>query len=107
MALLNRRVELALLEPNSEILTCPACGELVWQHKTDPITTRISLPSRADPTTINQAVGVLRMSADDFHRQIIAKAERASRKHMSERHPIRLWIWDRFGWDRVLRRWLV
>ena len=102
---MTRDPELALLEPNTEIMQCSVCAEVIWKHKTDPITTRISIPSRSDPETINQAFGILRMSADEFHREMLQRAEAAARKHMSERHRFRLWLWDRYGWDRVLRRW--
>lgn len=109
VAVLSRDPELALLEPNTEILTCPVCGELVWKHRTHPITARMSLPSHPWPVeSAGQALQYMMEAANETYRQTVTiPAEEASRAHMEKRHPIRLWIWDHFGWDRVLRKWLV
>ena len=51
---------------------------------------------------------MMRQAADDLHHQtVVIPAEEACREHMEKRHRLRLWLWDRYGWDRVLRRWLV
>lgn len=103
-----RDPELALLEPNSEIIICSVCGEMIWKHKTDPITARMSLPSTPWPSgqTYGQAVQLMAEAANEMHLQtVVIPAEQATRAHMEKRHRFRLWLWDRYQWDRVLRRW--
>lgn len=103
-----RNREIALLEPNTEIIECSVCDELIWQHKTEPISTRMSLPSHPWPSgaTTAQAFALMLESANEFYLQSVTiPAEEACREHMQKRHRFRLWLWDRYGWDRVLRRW--
>ena len=97
--------ELALLEPNSEILSCPTCGEIVWKHKTDPINVRMSIPSRSDRGS--DALMMMHQAAQAMYEEnVLIPAEEASRKHFSEKHRLRLWLWERYGWDWILKRWL-
>jgi len=101
------RSEVALLEPNTEIMTCPTCGDLIWKHKTDPINVRMTLPSHPWPEN-GDAFTVMREVADEMHlKNVVLPAEEAAREHFSKRHRIRYWIWNRYGWDRVLRKWCV
>ena len=98
--------ELALLEPNSEIIFCSVCGEIIWKHKTDPINVRMSIPSRSDRGA--DALMLMHQAAEEMYQQnVVLPAEEASRKHFVEKHPIRFWLWERYGWDRLLRRWLI
>lgn len=98
--------ELALLEPNSEIIFCSVCGEVIWKHKTDPINVRMSIPSRSDRGS--DALMLMHQAAEEMYQQSVAiPAENAARKHFGEKHRIRFWLWERYGWKCVLRRWLV
>lgn len=98
--------ELALLEPNSEILFCPACGDIVWKHKTEPIRVRMSIPSRSDRGS--DALMLMHQAADEMYQQtVVIPAETASRAHFSKKHRIRFWFWKRYGWNWLLRRWLI
>lgn len=100
-----KKRELAELEPNSEILWCPVCGEIVWQHKTEPISVRMSIPSRSDRGS--DALMLMHEAANELYLQtVVLPAEEASRIHFKDRHRLRFWLWDRLGWDRLLRRWL-
>ena len=102
-----RDPELLLLEPNSEILQCSVCDEVVWSHKTDPINVRMSLPSHPWPAN-GDAFTLMMEAANDLYLQTVTlPAEEACRAHMEKRHRLRLWLWERYGWDRVLKRWLV
>ena len=105
----KKDMELALLSPDTEIITCSVCDKLIWTHSVlNPISSRMSLPSRASGQTVTQALEMMRQAADDLHHQtVVIPAEEACREHMEKRHRLRLWLWDRYGWDRVLRRWLV
>ena len=100
--------EMALLEPDSEIMTCSVCDKLIWKHRTDPIQARMSLPSQPWPSgqAYGQAVALMMEAANEMHQQnVVIPAEKAARDHFQKQHRFRLWMWDRYGWDRVLRRW--
>lgn len=103
---MGRDPEVALLTPGAEIIQCTVCNEIIWSHVTDPITTRISLPSRSGSETTGKALQMMMEAANDLYLQtVLIPSEEACREHMLKRHRIRLWLWDQFGWDRVLRRW--
>lgn len=49
---------------------------------------------------------LMKEAADDLYlKTVVIPSEEACRAHFKERHRIRFWLWDRYGWDRVLRRW--
>ena len=105
---MSRDPEVALLEPGTEIIQCSVCDKLIWKHRTDPITSRMSLPSHPWPSgqTTTEAFLMMMEAANDLHLQtVVIPAEEACRAHMEKHHRFRLWLWDRYGWDRVLRRW--
>lgn len=101
--------ELALLEPNSEIMQCSVCNAVIWKHRADPITARMSLPSHPWPSgkTAGQAMQMMVEAANDLHLwTVVLPAEEAARAHFAKKHRLRFWLWERYGWDRLLRRWL-
>jgi hypothetical protein len=96
--------EIALLEPNTEVMTCSVCGEMIWSHRAEPISLRMSIPSRSARGA--DALTLMHELANEHYLQTVTlPAEEAARKHFGEKHPIRFWLWERYGWDRVLRRW--
>lgn len=98
--------ELALLDPNSEILICPVCNEVVWKHKTEPINVRMSIPSRSTQST--HALMLMHQAAEEMYQEnVLLPAEEACREHLGAKHRLRLWVWDRYGWTWVLRKWLL
>lgn len=102
--------EKALLEPNSEFMQCSVCDEVIWKHTTEPIQARMSLPSQPWPSgqTYGQAVQLMMEAANEMHIQnVVLPAEEAARSHFHKHHRLRLWLWERYGWNRLLRRWLV
>ncbi len=103
-----RDPELALLEPGTEIIQCSVCDEVIWQHRADPISARMALPSHPWPSgqTTGQAFALMLEAANDLYAQTVTiPSEEACRDHMLKKHRLRLWLWERYGWDRVLRRW--
>lgn len=102
--------ELALLEPNTEIMQCSVCDAVIWKHSiAAPITTRISMPSRlsTDRDATTSAFAMLHQAAHEMHLQTVAlPAEEAARSHFAEKHRLRFWLWERYGWDRLLKKWL-
>lgn len=102
--------ELALLEPNTEIMQCSICDAVIWKHSTaQPITTRISMPSHlsTDRAATMSAVEMLHQVSHEMHLQtVVMPAEEAARSHFAEKHRLRLWLWERYGWDRLLKKWL-
>lgn len=100
----GRDPEVALLTPGAEIIQCSVCDEVIWSHVAEPITARMSIPSRAPYAS--DALTAMVMAANNLYAQTVTiPAEEACREHMEKRHRFRLWLWDRYQWDRVLRRW--
>lgn len=104
---MTRDLNLALIDTKTEVMQCSVCGEMIWKHRTDPITVRMSLTSHPWPSgqTYGQAVQLMAASAEELHLETVAEAGQAARAHFQKRHRIRFWIWERFGWDRVLWKW--
>lgn len=97
--------ELAVLRPNSEILWCPVCGDVVHQHTMEPFTAKMSIPSRGGD--YNTAIMLMMQATNELYEEKLAVAEVAARTHFEKKHRIRFWLWERYGWNRILRRWLV
>lgn len=84
-----------------EVIFCPACDVLIHQRFAAPLEYRASIPSRS--TYGADVLTAMAMHAQDSYAALVEDVEAACVAHYQENHRTRYRLWDRFGWNWVLK----